>query len=333
MQKLLALFLASVVFLSSCQSLWEWPGSEEGSTETTETTTTTDDDYYSYTAPTDAMSSLNRYIDLTNDVNSQMSYLESDLYYLEGYIADYATYGYDPSFTCYFELYDYDALEYDTANPVGLTSSEAASLKGQSEEIFAIVDEVESLCTQLGKHVTSQDYVDDNFETAYSLMDQLYAQMDAYYEIHESMGDEIDDLYDIYDTWVLDPSDPIDVGIDNMDKDLEMAEAIFDYVEAVYDSGVLTGKSTDLEALYDELAASVEGHISNPPDFGGDYIKDYYDSYYEQMDEYYLPTVKRILRTLETNDADQLYSDYGDLLDNYNYLVDYYNYYLDVSAY
>ena len=321
-------FLLSSLLLSGCEKLWEWPfgGSDDASYDYD----TSYDDYWS-TSPTNATGSLNRYTDLINDVHAQIKYLEDDTYYFETAIPDYEAYGYEPYFTCYYDLYDRDALYNDTMNPVGLTAEESADLSAQAATIFTTSDEAQSLCKELGKHVTAQDYKDDNFAAALVLVEEIYAQIDAYYDLHNALLDDIDTLFDSYNTWVVDPSDPISVGIDNMNKDLEIAEKILDFIEAAYMEETMDGKSAELQTLYDEFAASASEHSGSAPELD-EYISYYYEDFYTLIDESYLPTTKRTLRSLDSGDVDSLGIDYYDVLGTYNMLVDDYNYYLDTSG-
>ncbi|OGJ42533.1 hypothetical protein A3J23_00220 [Candidatus Peregrinibacteria bacterium RIFCSPLOWO2_02_FULL_48_14] len=326
---LLSLFLLSGLLLSGCEKLWEWPFGSEDSEITYDDTGLGD---YWGTSPTDATSTLNRYTDLINDVYEQIKYLEDDTYYFEAGIADYDTYGYEPYFSCYYEIYDRDALYDATMNPVGLTVEESADLTAQATAIFAASDNAEGICKELGKYVTAQDYKDDDFAAGLILIDEIYTQTDAYYDLHNALLDKIDTLFDAYNTWEVDISDPTSVGIDNMNKDLDKAEAVLDLVEDAYLEGSMEGKTAELQALYDELSVSATDHTSNAPDVS-DYVIYYYEDFYSLVDGSFLPTTKRALRSLENSDLDALGTDYYDILDTYNLLVDDYNYYLDSSGY
>ncbi len=328
---LLSSLLLSTLLLSACNKLWEWPFSDK-ETEVSVQEGSTDSSYYSYTAPYDAMSTLNRYTDLFNAVQTEASYLDDSIGYFESGIEDYKDYEIEPYFDCYFELYDRDALYNDTMNPVGLTQEETENIKPQAERIFYMVDETEALCNELTKYVIAQDYKDDDFMLGLDLAGQINGYIEALYSTSGELGDDLDALSAIYDTWTVDFTDPISVGRDNMSKDLDQAKLIYDLVEEAYVSDVTEGKAEELQALYDLLTDAASEHLAATPD-AESYVTYNYDDFYDVMDQNFLPTVKRTLRSLEAGDLDALASDYSDLLDYYNLLISDYNYYLDASGY
>lgn len=281
---------------------------------------------------TGAITSLNRYIDLVNTARDEVDYLEYDLSYLESDINYYYDPGvYEASFSCMFDYEAYDAtLHYDTMNPSGLTSTESADLVAKATAVYDVLDELKSLCTDLAKHVTARDYKDDDFAYVNATIDQMYTLMDDYYTKHNELLDTVDALFDVYDTWEVDMSDPVSVGIDNMDKDLELADELLTMIEDNYYAGTSEGVSAQMQTVYDELEAAIAAHQDIET---SDYVSYYYSDFYSQLDTTYLPTIKRAMRDFDAADFDAIGYDYDDTLYSYNYLVDDYNYYLDVSGY
>lgn len=274
-----------------------------------------------------ATDSLNRYIDLLNAGHDNVSYFEDNVIYLESDIAN----GYDPYFSCYFDVDSYDTtLKYDVENPSGLTETETASLVGQATAIYSTLDQLDVLCDDMARHVTAQDYKDDNYATLNANIEDAYTLIDTYYDQHNTLLDEVDTYFETYDTWEVDLNDPISVGIDNMDKDMDAAEAILDVVEENYINETFDGVSAQIQTMYDELMASVDEHRDYDT---GEYANYYYDTFYTELDQNFLPTVKRAMRNFEAQDLSALDWDYSDILDSYNYLVDDYNYYLDATGY
>lgn len=286
---------------------------------------------YAYDNAYSATDSLNRYIDLLNAGHDNVSWFEDDLYYLEDDISYYSPGSYEPTFYCYFDVDSYDTtLEYDVMNPVGLTSAETENLVPQAQAVYTTLDSLKTLCGDVAKHVTAQDYKDDDFAALYAKMDEAYVLIDTYYTQHNDLLDDVDSYFETYDTWEVDPSDPVSVGLDNMDKDIEEAEAILDLVEVNYYAGTTEGVAAELQDMYDALSDASANHSSYDT---GEYMAYYYESFYTELDQNYLPIVKRAIRNFEAADIDSVGYDYSDLLDSYNYLVDDYNYYLDASAY
>lgn len=278
-----------------------------------------------------ATDSLNRYIDLLNAGHDNVSWFEDDLYYMEDDISYYDPGVYEPTFYCYFDVDSFDTtLEYDVTNPTGLTATETADLVPQAEALYATLNSLETLCGDITAHVTAQDYKDDDFTALYEKMDASYALIDTYYTQHNDLLEDVDAYFETYDTWEVDLSDPVSVGLDNMDKDIESAEAILDLVEVNYYADTTEGVAAQLQTMYDTLSAAGATHSSYETN---DTMSYYYDSFYTELDQNYLPTVKRAIRNFEAADITSVGSDYSDLLDSYNYLVDDYNYYLDASQY
>lgn len=309
------LALGALLMLSSCSFYNDVVDELDGSSS---------DDY----AATD---SLNRYIDLLNTAHDDMDYFEDSLISLESDLSYYEPADYVPYFYCSFSYNTYDTtLEYDVMNPSGLTDEESTSLISQSTSIYEDLEKADALCGEITKHLTAEDYKTDDFAWLTTKIEESYAVVDSYYAIHNSMLDEVEAYFDSYSTWEVDLNDPVSVGIDNMDKDITAAEEILDLIEANYTAETTDGVAAQVQPLYDALEASVAEHASY--DTGAD-MSYYYSTFYDEMDQNYLPIVKRAIRNFEAADLDSIGWDYSDLLDSYNYLVDDYNYYLDYSGY
>lgn len=315
---LLALSTLAVLALSGCSSITNLVNDTVSDvTDSTETTSSTG-----------AITSLNRYTDLVNSAHEQMEWLDSDVAYFESDMTD----GYEPSFTCGFDLYDRDGLEADTTNPTGLEDSEATDLTAQAKAIFVTIDATEKLCKDLSKYVTAKDYETDDYAQGKTLVASLYDSIDEYYSEHNTLLDAVDALYDKYDTFEVDSTDPISVGIDNMNKDLDQADAILTLIEDSTVDGAFE-KAAELQTAYDALDSSLAAHSgSNAPDIDISYSSDYTDCYNE-LEVSFMPTVKRTIRDMQNEDADALTTDYYDVLDSYNAMVDSYNYFLDATGY
>ncbi len=278
-----------------------------------------------------ATDSLNRYIDLLNTAHDNMDYFEDSLISLESDLSYYDAASYVSYFYCSFDYDAYDTtLQYDVLNPSGLSSEESSSLVSQSEEIYKQLEAGDALCAEMTKHLTAEDYKADNFAWLTTKIEEGYAIVDAYYAIHNSMLDEVEGYFDTYSTWEVDLSDPVSVGIDNMDKDITAAEEILDLIEANYSTDTTAGVADQLQPLYDALITSASEHSSY--DVGTD-MSYYYSTFYDELDQNFLPVVKRAIRNFEAADLDSVGWDYSDVLDSYNFLVDDYNYYLDYSGY
>lgn len=333
----LSLFLLSSLLLSGCESLWEWPFGGDKSDQAAEINAAVDESFAGLfdetsTAPTDGMSSLERYTNLLNAVNDSISYLYTDTAYFETSIQDYKDYGWEPYFSCSFEIYDREALYNDTMNPVGLTDEEVATLKPEAEAIFASADNAQGLCEDLAKYVTAGDYKDDDFAQAMTLVEQIYAEFDTYSAVYNQLSDDIDLMSENYNTWVVDPNDPASVGQDNMDKDSDKAGAIVDLLGTAYIAGASETEIAELQALYDELVATTATNSELSPGTDENLIY-YYDDFYSVLDLSFLPTVKSALRSIKAADDESLSSDYTDTVDYYNTLIDDYNYYNDSNSY
>lgn len=319
----LTLALASSGFLSACSNpiddIKGWFNGNDSSVS--------EYDYYDggFSA---AMDTLKVYVTYVNDANSTVNYVDSDVQYLDGDIQD----GYTPYFYCNYDMYDEDATRDLLRNPVGLTDAEAADLVSRAEEIFPVLDRIEENCGELAKNITAEDYLDDDYASTYALIDALYADMDSYYDFHNELMDAIDVLYEIYDTFEVDPNDPYSVSVGNISDDLDLAEAILDFVEAGY-MDETWGETADLQALYNELSASVDAHTGDNAPALDTYSVYYYDYFYDSLNLNYLPVAKRSIRNIQNNDQDAVSSDYSDLLYYYNILVDDYNYHLDTIGY
>ena len=315
--------LASLLLLSSCTFLDELKSNLSG--DDSADVTYTDDYGYS------ATDSLNRYIDLLNAGHDNVSSLEDSLYYLEDDISYYDPGVYEPSFYCYFDYNSYDAtLVSDVENPTGLSAEETSSFSTQATAIVSTLDQLKTLCESINRHVTAQDYKDDDFVALYAQMDEAYDLMDSYYTAHNTLLEEVNAAFDTYDTWEVDLSDPISVGIDNMDKDLDKADEILTMIDDNYYAGTTEGVSAQIQALYDALLAVATEHSVLETN---DSVSYYYNDFYTELDQTFLPTVKRAMRNFDAADLDSVDTDYSDMLDSYNFLVDDYNYYLDYSGY
>lgn len=323
--KFLVAFLAVfTLMLSGCdsitQTLFSWGPDDE-----------TEYDYdYEYDAELSATDTLNSYTDLINEAQTQISYLEDSVSY-----ADYDLTNYDPSygvsFTCYFEIYDREALYEATMNPVGLEDAEAEELKAQAVLIFNTIDEIDTLCKDLHKYVAAQEYKSD-ITKGQTLVQSLYDAMDIYYDAHDMVLEKVDTLYDKYSTWEVDPNDPLSVGIDNMNKDLEQAELILDLVEDAYVNEVYT-RGTELQGLYDALSAQVASHTgTNMPAIDSMYSYNI-ETFYDDMELTFLPNTQVAIRAINEQNADDIYTAYYNILDYYNYMIDSYNYFLDSTGY
>ncbi|MFT7183756.1 MAG: hypothetical protein ACI9QC_000078 [Oceanicoccus sp.] len=291
-----------------------------------------DDDSYDSTTYDSSVGSLNEYSDLINDVYDTMDYLEYDLFYYTEYIEYYDPGVYEPSFSCLFELYSYDWLIVSTANPsYELTEIERQDLIAQATAIFASAESTKETCRALDRYVSSQDYKDDAFAQSAVLVSQLYADMDAYYTLHDQMVDTLETLYDIYENWVVNPSDPTSVGIGNMKEDMDVAEAIIDIVADAY----LTenfNQTAALETLYNELAALTEAHSPDPGIYDA-YVLDWYNYFYSDLEDKFLPATKRSLRALQSGNLNDLELAYWDITDHYDFIIDDYNTYLETAGY
>ncbi|MEK9159623.1 MAG: hypothetical protein AAB383_02735 [Patescibacteria group bacterium] len=312
--------LASLLLLSSCTFLDELKSNLSG-----EETEVYDD--YSFSAS----DSLNRYIDLLNAGHDNVSSLEDSLYYLEDDILYYDPGVYEPTFYCYFDYESYDTtLAYDVENPVGLTTEEISNLGAQGTGILSTLSQLKTLCEDINRHVTAQDYKDDDFVALYAKMDEAYLLIDSYYTAHNELLEDVDEAFSVYSSWEVDPSDPISVGIDNMDKDMDKADEILDVIDTNLIAGTTDGVAAQVQTLYDALQLTVTEHASYEP---GESVSYYYDTFYTEIDQTFLPIVKRSIRNFEAADLTSVDWDYSDLLDSYNYMVDDYNYYLDYSGY
>jgi hypothetical protein len=278
------------------------------------------------------ISGLNNYTDLINGVHEQMQILDSDTVYFESDMNDYANITYEPTFTCNFNLADRASLEAYTANPSGLEDAESQDLIAQASAIFATVDKTTELCKDLSKYVTAQNFKTDDFAQGQTLVADLYTNIDAYYEEHNKMLETLDTLYDKYDTFTVDETDPNSVGIDNMNKDLDMADAMLTMIEDSVSAGTFDA-SSELQDYYDSLSGTLIEHSGdNGPTIDSAYSADYID-FYNTLEVTFLPTVERSIRDMDNQDSDSLTNDYYDVLDGYNSMVDSYNYFLDASGY
>jgi hypothetical protein len=286
-------------------------------------------DDYSYDS---AVGSLNNYSDLINDVYDEMDYLEYDLFYYVDDIDYYDPGVYEPTFSCLFELYSYDWLKESTNSPsYELTDVERQSLIAQADAIFASADSTKETCRELDRYVSSQDYKDDNFAQSTILTDSLYAEMDAYYVLHDQMVDTLEALYDIYENFVVDPNDPESVAIGNMKDDMDIADAFIDIVDDAYATESFD-RLSDIEAQYNELLAAAEVHSVDPGIFDT-YVLDWYNYFYTDLQDDFLPAAKRSLRAFENGSWSELDSAYWDLIDYYGFMIDDYNTYLDTAGY
>lgn len=277
-----------------------------------------------------ATDSLNRYTDLVNDAQDQVDYLDSSVQY-----ADYDLNNYDEaygvSFSCSFDLYDRDALYTDTMNPVGLEDAEAQDLVAQATLIFNTLDQLDLLCKDLHKYVAAQEYKAD-LEKGKGLVASLYTSIDTYYDAHDVVLDKVDALYDKYNTWTVDPTDPISVSIDNMNKDLDQAELILDLVEDAYTNENYT-RGTELQGLYDTMVSQIASHSgSNMPAIDSYYTYNI-ETFYDDAELNFLPNASVAQKAIVAQDSDSLYTAYSNVLDYYNFMIDDYNYFLDSTGY
>lgn len=279
-----------------------------------------------------AMSSLNEYSDLINDVYDEMDYLEYDLFYYNDDVEYYDPGVYEPTFTCSFELYSYDWLAESTRNPsYELTETERQDLIAQADAIFASVDSTKETCRELDRYVSAQDYKDDAFFQSVTLIEELYAEMDAYYVLHDQMVDTLEAYYEIYENFVVDPNDPISVGIGFMREDMDIADAFIDILDDAYATETFDRKA-ELDTLYAELVAAGEVH-SPDPGIWDTYVLDWYNYFYTDLQDDFIPAAKRSIRAFESGSWTELDSAYWDLIDYYGYMIDDYNTYLDTAGY
>lgn len=278
-----------------------------------------------------SMDSLNRYVDLVNNGHDSVSWFENDLYYLEDDISYYDPGVYEPSFYCSFDFDSYDAtLRSDVLSPKELSSEESSDLVAKATTLLSNLDALKSSCEEIAKHVTAQDYKDDDFTALYAKMDAAYVLIDAFYDQQDAIGESLDAYMEIYDTWTVDPTDPVSVGQDNMDKDADSAEAIYELIEANYEAGTTEGVAAELQALYDALTLRVEANKNLETN---ELVAYYYEDFYKELDMNFLPVLKRQIRNFEAGDLDQVNLDYYEMIDSYNYMIDDYNWYLDATAY
>jgi hypothetical protein len=155
--------------------------------------------------------------------------------------------------------------------------------------------------------------------------------MDQYYVYHNEVVDKLDALYDVYENFEVDPSDPISVGIGNMRDDMDLADAVFEILDNAYN----TNEFTELEALqqaYDALLASAETNSADPG-IWDEYTLDYYEYFYTDLQDNFLPASKVALRAYQDGNWDDLDYAYWDMSDYYGFLIDSYNSYLDMAGY
>jgi len=328
---LFASFIALSLVLTGCGSFFS-----EVRDEVASELGISSDDYYEYNDYVDAydsaVGSLNNYSDLINEAYDEMDYLEYDLFYYTDDIDYYEPSVYEPTFTCLFEMYSYDWLKEVTASPsYELTEDERQRLISKADEIFTVIDTTKENCRDLDRYVSSQDYKDDDFARSQELVDSIYLNMDAYYTLHADMNDLLEEMFEIYENFEVDPNDPISVGIGNMRDDMDLADAIFDILDEAYNSGELT-QSAELEAAYNALLASGESHQTDPG-IWDEYTLDYYEYFYADLQDDFLPASKVAMRAYNDGNWDDLDYAYWDMSDYYGFLVDDYNTYLDMSGY
>jgi len=280
-----------------------------------------------------ATDSLNAYVDFLNAGNDQMSMLKNDVYYyFESDMNDYSNLGSEPSFSCAFSIYDYANLKNQVLDPQGLTPKETMQLTSAVQDMITTIDSTEKLCKELSIYVTAQDYKEDDFAQGQTMITEIYANIETYYLYHEELLTYTDELFDIYDTWVPDPTDPSSVGLGYISDDLDFAETVFNVMEDSYSSSSFD-KLAELQASYQNLDSNVSTHIdANAPAITDPYVLEQYNTFYDQMTITFLPTAKRSLRNFTDQNLEALYTDYYDILASYNSLVDDYNYYLDSMA-
>ena len=329
-QKLIASLLALSLFVvSGCSSLTKGlPFVDDYDDDDYYDDYDWDDDYY-YDYEVSATEALNSYIDLINDGYDQVSYVDDNLYY---YLDDLEWYSYDPSydyyFSCYFSLWDKENLFYSAQNPstTELTDAEKASLVAAADEAIEHLESVEELCYDLDKYVTAQDYKDDNFAESDDISLRLGLAIDDYYDAHDTLLDLVEELFAAYDTWEVDPNDPVSVAQGYMRDSLAAADAALDLVEVAYEADDLSNVD-EVQAAYDELSGMLETHQAQSAAIGD--LNYYYDSYYNSLDSSFLPVLKRTIRSMQNGDLEQFYYDYDDLIYEYNWMIDDYNYFLD----
>lgn len=284
------------------------------------------------TSGTSAVASLNEYSDLVNAVYDEMDYLEYDLYYYEDDIQYYEPGAYELYFDCLFEVYELETMKASTASPSSeLAKEDRDWLTSQAAQIVESAENTKTMCMDLDRYVSAQDYKDDNFAKSEQLLTSLYAEMDRYYELHNALVAKLDELYDIHENFVVDPNDPISVGIGNMKEDMDLADAFVDLVDAAYEKESFDGVN-ELQSLYDQLLASAEAHGANPG-ITDQYTYDYYEYFYSDLQDSFLPAAKRAIRAFNTQSWTELDSAYWDLDDYYGFMIDNYNLYLDISGY
>lgn len=313
---------ALLLVLTGCSSVTDtlksWGSSEDDTTS------------WEDTGEMSATDTLNRYTDLINDAQDQVSYLDDSTQY-----ADYDLNNYDEaygvSFSCSFDLYDREALYTDTMNPTGLEDAEAEELKAQATIVFATLDQLDTLCKDLHKYVAAQEFKTD-LEKGKGLVASIYTAIDTYYAAHDVILEKTDALYDKYNTWTVDPSDPISVSIDNMNKDLDQAELILDLVEDAYVNENYT-RGAELQGLYDTLTAQVATHTGAYMPAVDSYYSYNLETFYDDLELNFLPNAMVAQKAITAANADDLYTAYSNVLDYYNYMIDDYNYFLDATGY
>lgn len=319
-KRTLAFLGALFLMLSGCNTVTDFMDSLKGDDSTE----------VSDNSNGDATFTLNRYTDLINEAQDQVSYLDDSVQY-----ADYDLTNYDEAygvyFTCSFDIYDREALYTDTMNPIGLETTEADDLKAQATIIWTSVDTLDTLCKDLHKYVAAQEYKTD-LQKGKDLVTQLYATIDTYYGAHDIVLDKVDTLFDKYSTWVVDPNDPNSVAIDNMNKDLDVAEQILDLVEDAYVNSNYT-RGEELKTLASTLESQMAAHTGTNAPAVDEYYTYNFDAFYNDMELNFMPNVTVAENAITAQNSDDLYTAYSNVLDYYNYMIDDYNYFLDATGY
>jgi len=284
----------------------------------------------------DTVYSLNRYVDLVNAGYDAVYYLSDDLYYYEVDVENYdalAALGQGPSFTCSFYIADKDLLYEDVMNPsANLTEEEQTSLTTKAQALYDVLNTLESSCLELETYVYYEDYIVDLFAGSDQILESIYSSSDTYQTAHNDLLDTVDDLFDKYETFEVDTSDPVSLSLSYMRESIDLAEEGLDLIENMYTIEDFS-QVQELSILYGELEAMLTNHVINKPALTDEYASLYYDYYYIDLEETYLPTLKQAMLDCSNEDLESLDYSYSYLVDYYNLLTDDYNYFLDNSGY
>lgn len=321
-KKILVGLISIALFISACSSSYELEFDNAFDSSS---------DSYDY----DVITSLNTYVDLGNAGYDATSALSDDIYYYETDLDNYealSASGLGPEFTCNFYIYDKDYIFDAVMNPSSdLTTEEQSLLAEKASAMTSSLSTMETDCFALETYVTNEEYLTDDFAKSDELLTSIYDEYNNYLTIHNDMLDYIESLFDEYETFEVDESNPESVALGNMRETLDLADDALDIVEDMYTTGDMSHgqEASDLYSQIDELNTSYSSYSSNLEDY---YAALYYDYYFTDLDEYYLPELKQAIVDANSGNYDNLSWSYSYLLDYYNYLIDDYNYFLEEAG-